>query len=107
MNSPREMRKVRLRGLGGQPACGVRSTCASATARLRAGALRPGDLVNAGAVVQQPRTDKEEVREAVEVGEHVGAHLFLVRQADDGALRGAADGAGQMRARGRLVPAGK
>jgi hypothetical protein len=31
MNSPLEIRKVRLRGLGGQAVCGVPGNCASAT----------------------------------------------------------------------------
>jgi hypothetical protein len=31
MNSPLEGHKVRLRGLGGQAACGARGDCASAT----------------------------------------------------------------------------
>jgi len=31
MNSPLEVRKVRLRGLGGPAACGVPGTCSSAT----------------------------------------------------------------------------
>jgi hypothetical protein len=31
MNSPLELRKVRLRELGGQTLCGVSGTCASAT----------------------------------------------------------------------------
>jgi hypothetical protein len=30
-NSPLQLRKVRLRGLGGQAVCGVPGTCASAT----------------------------------------------------------------------------
>ena len=45
MNSPLEIRKVRLRGLGGQAMCGVGRTCASATGDYRItfaiGIIRP------------------------------------------------------------------
>jgi hypothetical protein len=41
MNSPLEIRKVRLRGLGGPALCGIPGTCASATEILQIPAFRP------------------------------------------------------------------
>ena len=55
MNSPLEIRKVRLRGLGGPAVCGIPRTCASAT-RPNPSELRPL-TARAGAAGSGHRSD--------------------------------------------------
>jgi len=53
MNSPLQLRKVRLRGLGGPGMSGVPSTCASATGEITDFAIDIGRALEA----QKPRLD--------------------------------------------------